>query len=409
MQKFDLKIDNSDVKIKTEQTKKISIGGETKLYPVYQIRLDALYYNDKNDRIATWISRYKSENNNKSLDTLTTAEYNDVIENFIIESNRTALEKTKNNIDLIGQQEPGVILSDGRIIDGNRRFTCLRLLHKENINKNNYFEAVILDKDFDSDEKQIKMLELAIQHGEDSKVDYNPIDRLVGIYNDIVENKLFTVEEYAQIVNDTPSSIRKKVELSNLMMEYLDFINAPKQFYIARDQDIDGPLNEIYTALKKCKTEAEKDYHKQIFFTHLVARPIPDMTRFIRSVSTDVINKESETEYLNEQLPLAEHVATVLEDAKTSNIKDTISNIRKETETISAIKQSKEKAVEKSKRIQIRNKPLELISKSLEFLNEIDYGIFGKLDSNQLEEITKCLYDIEDKIEEIRNNLKDDM
>ena len=140
MQKFDLKIDNSDVKIKTEQTKKISIGGETKLYPVYQIRLDALYYNDKNDRIATWISRYKSENNNKSLDTLTTAEYNDVIENFIIESNRTALEKTKNNIDLIGQQEPGVILSDGRIIDGNRRFTCLRLLHKENINKNNYRE-----------------------------------------------------------------------------------------------------------------------------------------------------------------------------------------------------------------------------------------------------------------------------
>lgn len=43
------------VVIKTEMTTKLTIDGITKVYPVYQVRLDYLYYNDQNDRIATWI------------------------------------------------------------------------------------------------------------------------------------------------------------------------------------------------------------------------------------------------------------------------------------------------------------------------------------------------------------------
>jgi AGCS family alanine or glycine:cation symporter len=65
-----------------------------------------------------------------------------------------------------------------------------------------WFETVILDTSIDTDKKQIKMLELAIQHGEEKKVDYNPIDRLVGVYQDIIETELLTIEEYAQSTNE---------------------------------------------------------------------------------------------------------------------------------------------------------------------------------------------------------------
>ena len=52
---------------------------------------------------------------------------------------------TKNNIEQFSQLEPGVVLTDGRVIDGNRRFTCLRVLHRETGKQEyNYFEAVIL-------------------------------------------------------------------------------------------------------------------------------------------------------------------------------------------------------------------------------------------------------------------------
>lgn len=184
----------------TQSTKKLSIDNHTQVYPVYKIRLDQLYFNDQNDRIATWISQYKAEHADVALESLGHSEYNDIIQGFIIESNPEAIKKTQNNIDLIGQQEAGVVLTDGRIIDGNRRFTCLRNIEKKT-GKTQYFEAVILDHDIRNNAKQIKLLELMIQHGVDKPVDYNPIDRLVGIYNDIVDKKLLTVKEYADGVN----------------------------------------------------------------------------------------------------------------------------------------------------------------------------------------------------------------
>ena len=176
----------------TTLTKKLTLNGKTKAYQVYRVRLDLLYYNDQNDRIATWISQYKSEHGENAFRTLTMQQYNDVIEKFIVQSNPTSIEKTKNNIELVNQREPGVVLSDGRIVDGNRRFTCLRQLSEENSDFR-WFETVILNVHMTDSKKEIKMLELAIQHGEEKKVDYNPIDRLVGVYQDIVKKGLLTI------------------------------------------------------------------------------------------------------------------------------------------------------------------------------------------------------------------------
>lgn len=63
---------------------------------------------------------------------------------------------------MVDQREPGVVLSDGRIIDGNRRYTCLRKLSEKN-DRFKYFEAVILERNIENNAKQIKMLELFIQ------------------------------------------------------------------------------------------------------------------------------------------------------------------------------------------------------------------------------------------------------
>ena len=156
----------------TNLTRKLTIEGVTKAYPVYRVRLDQLFYNDQNDRIATWISQFKSEHGEQAFAELDTDAYNAIIEQFIIQSNEAAIEKTQMNIALVNQREPGVILADGRIIDGNRRFTCLRRL-SVNDEQFNWFETVILEASIESSKKQIKMLELAIQHGEEKKVDYN--------------------------------------------------------------------------------------------------------------------------------------------------------------------------------------------------------------------------------------------
>ena len=236
--------------IKTAMTRKLTVDGLTKAYPVYKVKLDWLFYNDQNDRIATWISQYKAQHEGKTPDTADREAYNNIIEEFIVASNPDAIRKTQMNIELVEQREPGVVLADGRIIDGNRRFTCLRRLAQKN-ERYGYFETVILDRSIENNAKQIKMLELSIQHGEESKVDYNAIDRLVGIYDDVVETGLLTEEEYSRSTNEPLSDVRRRIEVAKLMVEFLEFINAPKQFYIARDLQLAFPLEELSKLLRK--------------------------------------------------------------------------------------------------------------------------------------------------------------
>ena len=236
----ELKLNKEDV----VSTKKLSIRGEKKVFDVYRIPLEYLKYNKKNGRIATYISQFIDEGHDFSKDI---NEFNNIIEKFIEESNPDALRKTKQNIKILSQTEPAVVLSNGIIIDGNRRFTSLRQLSREGAGAEfNYLEAVILDSEKYND-KDIKRLELNLQHGVESRVDYNPIDRLVDIYRDLIENGgVFTPEEYRGETQKTLKEVKKDMEISQLLIDYLDFINRPKKFYIARRQQVDGPLREIY-------------------------------------------------------------------------------------------------------------------------------------------------------------------
>lgn len=90
--------------------------------------------------IATWISQYKAENDITDMPMDDVNQYNNIIQDFITKSNPDKLRQTEKNIELIGQQKYGVVLTDGRIIDGNRRFSCLRNLSRKSDNFN-YFES----------------------------------------------------------------------------------------------------------------------------------------------------------------------------------------------------------------------------------------------------------------------------
>ena len=174
----------------TGRKEKHSIDNVTRDFDIYRIKCDLLFYNDQNDRIATWVSEYNSAQRADLL-ALGRDEYNGVIEDFIVESNPGALRKTEKSIALRGQLRPGIVLNDGRVIDGNRRLTCVRRLARAS-NEAGWFEAAILDDATGSDPKHIKLLEQAIQIGEEEKVAYDPVDRLVGIYRDVVKNHLIT-------------------------------------------------------------------------------------------------------------------------------------------------------------------------------------------------------------------------
>src|SRR5699024_12562357 len=90
---------------KTEETKKLTIDGLTEIHPVYKIRISELYYNDQNDRIAMWISKYKADNNVSSIDKSETESYNDIIAAFMTKSDDNGIKKMMNNNKAISKQE----------------------------------------------------------------------------------------------------------------------------------------------------------------------------------------------------------------------------------------------------------------------------------------------------------------
>ena len=389
--------------LETNLTRKLTLDGITQAYPVYKIKLDCLFYNDQNDRIATWISQYRAQHDGQAPDPSDREQYNDTIEHFLVESNPDALKKTKANIKLVEQREPGVVLSDGRIIDGNRRFTCLRQLSPTDA-RFSYFEAVILDRSIEHNAKEIKLLELSIQHGEESKVEYDPIDRLVGIYNDILDTHLLSIEEYAKSTNETENEVKKRMELAQLLVEFLDFINAPKQFYIARDLQVYYPLEELQKLLRKCRTEDEKEDLKNSVFTNILMCTKGDLTRFIREFKT-VLGSEYQEEFLEEQQEIAAQVIDTLPPVGQMSPQ----TIREEVRTNAALKDSLERSMEKyttrAKKSDSRNRPIQLVEKATNFLESIDTNILQKLNDSELQRMRRQLELLEQALAEIREEL----
>ena len=389
--------------IKTAMTRKLTVDGLTKAYPVYKVKLDWLFYNDQNDRIATWISQYKAQHEGKTPDTADREAYNNIIEEFIVASNPDAIRKTQMNIELVEQREPGVVLADGRIIDGNRRFTCLRRLAQKN-ERYGYFETVILDRSIENNAKQIKMLELSIQHGEESKVDYNAIDRLVGIYDDVVETGLLTEEEYSRSTNEPLSDVRRKIEVAKLMVEFLEFINAPKQFYIARDLQLAFPLEELSKLLRKCHDDVETEDMKIAAFINILMQTSTDTGRFVRNFKS-IIGSDYQEEFLEEQRELAAQVIDALPPVGKMDTATIREVIRANDEVVQSLERSMDKCLTKVKKNETRNRPVQLAEKATTFLESIDQHILLKLGDSELRRLDRQLTKLEAVIAQIRENL----
>ena len=371
--------------IKTDLTRKLTLDGETKAYPVYRVRLDALFYNDQNDRIATYISQYKSENGENAFRELNQKSYNDLIETFIIESNPAAIERTQNNIRLVDQREPGVVLADGRIIDGNRRYTCLRKLSKEN-EKFDWFETVILDMKLSSSKKQIKMLELVIQHGEEKKVDYNPIDRLVGVYQDIVKTGLLTVDEYAQSTNETVKEVNKRVEQANLLAEFLEYIHLPEQFHAAREYQVVDILSYLPTLMNKCNNYKDRESIKKIVFNNIMMKTTGDARKYARSLSSMIDNGMIKT-YIKQQNGLAEQIDALIEENAPATQDELDQLVTDNVDIADELRGSFDMTLLKAKKRETKAKPSQIVNKSISMLRDVDTRVISTLNDFEREKL----------------------
>ncbi|WP_203557728.1 ParB/RepB/Spo0J family partition protein, partial [Bacillus sp. B15-48] len=348
-----------------------------------------------NGRIATHISKYIDEHGSFNFEDLEA--YNNIVHDFIVNSNKQALRDTKNNIKLFGQRLPGVVLKNGRIVDGNRRFTCLRELNKDE-GKDYYFEAVILDTDQGISAKDVKRLELNLQHAEEKPVDYNPIDNLVDVYRDLVENKIFTVQEYATNTNKKEKEVEKLKTEAMLMVEFLDFINAKGKYYIARDLKLDGPFQEIMSILKSVSDDQREDV-KNTLFAALITSNQGDLTRFIRNIGKDIIKTSRASEFMDEYEDITAELHDALHEQEITDVNSIGRVIASNQELKDESNKIIEKKIDASRTDAARNKPVDLLSRAFDTLDAIDSVAVSLMKNGNKEEFKEILKKVQSTID----------
>ena len=388
-------IKNGDIE-KTTLTKRLTIGGEKKDYPVYKFPLEYLYYNDQNGRINTVYHHYVS-NHGKLTPEIGESKYNEIFEKFIFDSKKQALKDTQISISEKGQQEPGVILSDGRVIDGNRRFTALRRIQRDT-NIKQYFEAVILSFDIKNklDEKKIKELELDLQLGREERVSYDPIDRI------------FDVEYKKASGAGNTKGINRDIRLAELIIKFLAII-APSQnpidkFYLARELKLDGPIEEIEGTINKLKEN--KETITQNVLTTLAVQIAKsdagdsDITRKMRNIKKNILNNPDINKHYIEATD--SHVDEII-DCFENHPVERVEDLRKNIEAHPAALESANSLLQTTNRLSNKGEATAGRKQSLVKLQEIR-DTLEDLSSEDLKELhEKEFFKAKEILQEIRD------
>lgn len=384
----------------TQAVEKIVLDGRSENMPVYRIQLDKLYYNAQNDRIATWISGYRAEHGEHALESASREEFNSIVEEFIVNSNPEAIRKTQGNIELRTQERPGVVLANGLVIDGNRRFTCLRRLSRKNP-QFGYFEAVILPTSYGDDPRAIKILELSLQHATEEKVGYDPIDRLVGIYNDLLNpvTSLLTKAEYAKYADMPEKEVDKQIEMAQYMVDFLEFIGAEGQFHIARELSLGSLFNEMPAILKKCANEEQEEQVKNILFTNILMQPQGDRVRFVRPIKL-VLESDRAEDFIDRESDLTAEVVERLA-ANEGSVEDGIRELQADDGLAEQLKQTMDSAASEAKRQKAIGSPAEALKKALKDLDQVEEDVFDVLDDESLRDVRSVLKRLSERLGQI--------
>lgn len=398
----------------TGAVKKLPIANKNNgNYKVYQIPLDELYYNDLNGRIATQFKQYEAENG-KITPEKGNSKYNDVFQELVYNSDAKALDETLKSIKNKYQQEPGVVLRDGRVIDGNRRFTAIRMWEQET-HKTRYFEAVILDLDVQSDEKKIKQLELELQLGTEAKIVYDPIDRIFDVYNTIKIKKTMTAEEYRDFAGLSKiNAVNNDLEYAELILKFIKIISPGgdpiDKFYLARDLKLDGPIEELGKKLADLKSKNKKQVTDAVLVNLVVAKTVNEKTKApnlqMRDVKSFILSDANNTQNYLDAYEKNDQIDTVMDYFISNPVKNSNDlKIAAQSDDLNPIlnnlSKSTQRLVDKSNKTTKRIKVLTNLDKIRNNLDDIHITDFENLTRDEYIESKEVLVDIKEIVHKL--------
>ena len=292
----------SDVE-KVVGREKLYYKAQTERHPIFRIDLDHLIYNRHNGRLESEMLTWQNEHSVGG--DIYDDELHGLIDKFLWDTNPSRNRDTLKDIDLKGQQRPGIVTLDGVIIDGNRRAMLLRRLEGKN-NEKQYFESIILPDAYDENEAEIVRLETQYQLGEDAKLDYGPLEKYLHakrlkIHLDIL------VSEIATLMGRSEGNIVKLLGIMELMDDYLEKIGCTGLYKMLKEDDgstKEGMFVDLYQDVMRFEggsPQVQWDYDdvdlidlKTIQFDHIrFGSELSDTNKTYRAISHGGSGKKS--------------------------------------------------------------------------------------------------------------------
>ncbi len=248
-------------------------------YDVYEMPMYFFVHNWRNGR--HFIEAQKELLSlNLEKNKLDPVKYNELIEKMLWDSKIDTNNVTKENLKKFSQQEPIIATKSGIIIDGNRRFMLLKRIWKEQ--KLSFIEqklkVIILKKDFSDNE--LNSLETKIQFRKEGKVDYDPINKKIKIFNmyeDLLNSKNLVnkneklkfhvspeiLKEISDNTGESQSEIKKYLQIISFVKWFLDSKDASGYLNLFLNKD--EQLKNLFASVKKIN-ESKKFSETKMWF-----------------------------------------------------------------------------------------------------------------------------------------------
>lgn len=387
-------------------------GVSSETLDVYRIPLDYLYYNDKNGRIATGISQYEGELEPTS--DIENPEYNNFVAKLIKDDNVSALKRTKKSIEISGQQVYGYVLDDGRIVDGNRRYTALREIHQET-GKTIYFEAVVLPFSYNNlaERAKIKKLELAIQMGVEERQSYDPVDLAVDIYQTTSgSNPIMTRADYAADSNMKLTKIDNYYNGAVYMKKFLEFIGtSSKNFNIIKENKVWSLFYEMGKILSKnfgddVESQVRKNETMESYFVLVLHQIHVGVTgdtarNHVRAFTKNIVTTPNNESFNEDVTDVIEDLADSLQDSQINSTADLMNCLTEENDLITEFGDTYDSYMRDARNGESVDKFIRSVKNSVKYFQELETnsGLAGNLrfadvSNEQLQELQTYMRDL---------------
>uniref|UniRef100_UPI0025CB787D hypothetical protein n=1 Tax=uncultured Gemmiger sp. TaxID=1623490 RepID=UPI0025CB787D len=190
-----------------------------------------------------------------------------------------------------------------------------------------------------------------------------------------------------------------------VICEFLDYLKLPEQYHIAREYQVYSLFREMMAQLRKLN-DLEKGQLKHIAFDNVMMNAVPDQRKFIRDIKK-LIRSDSYTEYFAEQQTLEQQLYEQYITEDIHSKQDIDSFAQKNYAIAEKLKNSMERALQKSRAQQLKAKPIENMRKCVELLTDVDTRLFATMGPEDRENVQSELQELANIVANFQKKLSE--